>query len=42
MPEDDIKCESFVVISVDSLLVCKNKYYPQVYLDNCSYKIANE
>ena len=26
MPEDDIKCESFTVVSIDSLLVYKNKY----------------
>ena len=26
VPEDDIKCESFTVISIDSLLVYKNKY----------------
>ena len=30
MPEDDIECESFTAISVDSLLVHKNKYYLQV------------
>ena len=40
--EDDIKCESFTVISVDSLLIYKNKYYLQVYLDNRAYKIANK
>ena len=41
MPEDDI-CESFRVISVNSLLLYKNKYYLQIYLDNYSYKIANK
>ena len=32
VPEDDTedKCESFTVISIDSLLVYKNKYYLQV------------
>ena len=40
--EDDIKCESFTVIPVDSLLIYKNKYYLQVYLDNRGYKIANK
>ena len=40
VPEDDIECESFVVISTDSLLVYK--YYLQVYLDNCAYKIVNK
>ena len=35
LAEDDIDCKSFTVISVDSLLVYENKYYLQVYLDNC-------
>ena len=39
MLQDDIECESFTVISIDSLLVYENKYYLQVYLDNCFYKI---
>ena len=39
--EDDIDCESFTVISIDSLLVYENKYYLQVYPDNCAYKTAN-
>ena len=34
MPEDDIEFESFTVISIDSLLVYKNKDYLQVHLDN--------
>ena len=42
MPEDDIKCEFFTVISIDSLLVYKSKYYLQVYLDICAYKIVNK
>ena len=42
MPEDDIECESFTVISIDSLLVYENKYYLQVYLDNCVYKIVHK
>ena len=42
MPEDYIKCESFIVISISSLLVYENKYYLQVYLDNCAYKIVNK
>ena len=36
--EDDIECESFTVISIDSLLVYDNKYYLQVYLDDCVYE----
>ena len=38
--EDDIECESFTVISIDSLLVYDKKNYLQVYLDN--YKILNK
>ena len=37
-----MKCESFTVISIDSLLVYENKYYLQVYLDNCAYKTPNK
>ena len=42
VPEDDIERELFAVISIDALLVYKNKYYLQVYLDNCAYKIVNK
>ena len=42
VPEDDIECESFIVISIDSLLVYENKYYLQVCLDNFNYKIVNK
>ena len=42
VPEDDVECESFTVISIDSLLVYDKKYYLQVYLDNCAYKIVNK
>ena len=42
VPEDDIECESFTVISIDFLLVYENKYYLQVCLGNCAYKIANK
>ena len=42
MPEDDIECESFIVISIYSLLVYDKKYYMQVHLDNCAYKIVNK
>ena len=38
VPENDIQCESFTVISIDSLLVYNKKYYLQVYLDNCALK----
>ena len=42
MSEDDIECESFTVISIDYLLVYENKYYLQVYLDNCAYKSVSK
>ena len=42
MPEDDIESESFIVISIDSLLVYDKKYYLQVYLNNCAYTIVNK
>ena len=42
VPEDGVECESFTVISIDSLLVLDNKYYLQVYLDNCAYKVADK
>ena len=41
VPQDDIECKYFTVISIDSLLVYENKYNLQVYLDNCAYKIVN-
>ena len=40
--EDDIECEYFTVISIDSFLVYDKKYYMQVYLDNCAYEIVNK
>ena len=40
--QDDIECECFTVISIDSLLVYKNNYYLQVYLDNRAYKIVDK
>ena len=42
VPEDDTECKSFTVISIDSLLVYDKKYYLQVYLENCAYKIVNK
>ena len=42
VPEDDIECESFPVTSFDSLRLHKNKYYVQLYSNNCAYKIANK
>ena len=42
MAEDVTDCESFTVTAIDSLLVYYNKYYLEVYLDNCDYKIVNK
>ena len=42
MPEDDIECESCTVISIDSLIEYKRKYYLQVYVDNCASEIVNK
>ena len=42
VPEDGVKSESFTIISIDTLLVYENKYYPQVYLGNCAYKIVDK
>ena len=37
VPEDDVEYESFTVSSIDSLFLYENRYYPQVYLNNCTY-----
>ena len=42
VPEDDKECESFTVISINSLLVYDKEYFLQVYLENCAYKIVNK
>ena len=42
VPEDGTECGSFTVISIDFLLVYENKYYLQVYLDNCAYKFVSK
>ena len=42
VPEDDIACQSFTVISIDSVLSYEKIYYLQVYLDNGAYKIVNK
>ena len=39
VPDDGAECKSFKIISFNSLLVYENKYYLQVYLDNCAYII---
>ena len=42
VPEVDIEFESFTIISIYSLLVSDNKFYLQVYLDNCAHKTAHK
>ena len=37
-----MECEYFTVSFIDSFLVYKNKYYLQVYLYNCAYKLTNK
>ena len=41
MPEDGGECESFTVISIDSLRVYESKYYLQKYIENCANKVVN-
>ena len=38
VPENDIECEYFTVISIDFLLVYDKKYYLQLYLDSSGNK----
>ena len=42
VPEDGVECESFTVISNDCLLFYEDKYYLQVNLNNCAYKIVGK
>ena len=37
VPKDDVECEHFTVIFINSLLVYENKHYFQVYLGSCAY-----
>ena len=36
VPEHGVECESFIIISTDSLFVYEKKYYLQLYLENCA------
>ena len=38
----NVKCESFTIICVYSLLVYENKYYLQIYLDDCVCKFVDK
>ena len=40
--EDDTECESFRIVSIDSLLVYESKYYMEVYLDKYVYTITSK
>ena len=42
MPRDNVECEHFTIISIDSLLVWENKYCLQIYLDKCVYKKSSK
>ena len=42
VPEDDIECGYSRVISINSSLVYNDKYYLQVFFDNCAYKIVDK
>ena len=37
-----LRLQYFTVISIGSSLVYKNKYFLQLYLDNCAYKIVDK
>ena len=42
MPENNIECGSFTVISIDCLLVYEKKCYLQVYLEICANKTTGK
>ena len=42
VPEADVECKYATIVSTSSLLVYKYKYYLQVYLGNCAYKIMDK
>ena len=42
VPEDGVECDSFTILSIHSLLVYESRYYIQVYLDHCAYKIVEK
>ena len=39
IPKKSVECESISCISVDSALKIEKKWYPQVYLEQCKYKV---
>ena len=42
VPEHDIECQSFAVISIGFLLLYDKKYCLRVYVGNCAYKIVDK
>ena len=42
MLEDDIECEYFTIISIDSLILYEKKYSLQLCLDYCAYKVIDK
>ena len=38
-PEENVECECTSCVSVDSVLKIEKKWYPQVYLEQCKYKV---
>ena len=41
VPKDGVECGSVTIISISFWLVYVKKYYLQVYLNNCAYKVVN-
>ena len=39
IPEEKVECECIPCISADSVLKIEKKWYPQVYLEQCKYKV---
>ena len=39
IPEEKVEYECISCISVDSVIKLEKKYYPQVYLKLCKYKV---
>ena len=39
IPKERIECKCIPCISVDSILKIEKKYYLQVYLEQCKYKV---
>ena len=42
VPEDGTECKSFIVISINFLLVSERKCCLQIYLDNCAYTVVDK